>query len=185
MKRKVLFLGLFLCFWGCNVSNSKQKIAFDTSFDNERYSLDCAIEESQKENKPIVLWVSYNGNSTDNVLKSHLRNINSVGTYLIDSMVFCRILVNNKILVRKIINAQMLSLLPDSLNFKDEGKLNEWVCNTYFDGYKWMFVITDSQLRKLSPYKGNGDFDHDSISFLNFMKEGKARYRELHSGTKK
>lgn len=183
----VIILCVLLTVLHCCTSKPKAEIAFKEywDFDMDRYTLDRAIEESLRKDKPIILWVSYNGNACDNMIVAYQRQSNSVVNYLVDSMVFCRIIVNDKISPRKIKSPQMFSLLGDSLTFKTEGRLNRWICDTYFDQHQFFFIITDPQLRKLSPYRSSADFDSDSLAFLNFMKEGKARYRELHSGTKK
>lgn len=170
-----------VCLYSCKYEKRQQsKInVFEEHEQINRYSLDIAIEKSQKENKPIFLWVSFHGNATDAALMSFLNQIDSVREYMLDSIVYCRLIVGNKLKPRAIKNSTTKSLLPLNEVFKTEGEMNEWICDNFFDSQNHFMIVTDFLLRKLTAYHYNNNFDHDSVSFLTFLRKGHYEYEQL------
>ena len=99
--------------------------------------------------------------------------------YIADSLSCCRLFVDIKLGPRKIENAVMRSVLPNDTIFKTEGKLSTWICDYYFDDLCSFIVMIDPSMRKLTTYHNNAHFGRDTISFLNFLKEGRAGYKYL------
>lgn len=99
--------------------------------------------------------------------------------YLADSISYCKLFVDEKLGPRKIENLKLKSLIQDSASFNSEGKLNIGICNHYFDSLISFFVIVDPSMRKLTDYYSNACFDHDTISFLNFLKKGNYEYKHM------
>lgn len=178
MKYTFIIL-IIVCMYSCVNKKKQQSQAnlFAPYEQEDRYPLDIAIEKSQKEDKPILLWVSYPGNSTDDILMKMLSQISSVREYMLDSMINCRLMIGDKLNLRTIKNSTMRSLISSEEKFKTDGQLSKWICDKFFDGQNQFLIVTNSQLDKLTTYHFNKNFDHDTTSFLTFLKKGYSRYK--------
>lgn len=177
---------ILMCCVGCLDKSGVSSKSFtfegyeaDKTWENRRYPLDVAIEKSQKECKPILLWVSNRSAPTDVSLIKYLETSRLTMNYLADSISYCKLFVDEKLSPRKIKNAKLKSLLQDNIDFKSEGKLNIWICDHYFDSLSSFFIMVNPCMRKLTNYCDNACFDHDTVSFLNFLKKGSDEYKRI------
>lgn len=174
----MIFIICMCCCCGSRQIQQSSINIFKERYLKDKHPLDIAIEKSRKENKPILLWVSFNGNATDVSLMSMLSQISSVRKFMQDSIIYCRFLVGDKIKFRKKPKFLRKFEKQPRKKFSTIGSLNNWICEEFFDNQNQFMIITNSRLEKLSDYHYNVNFDHDTTSFLNFLKKGYHEYKK-------
>lgn len=181
MMNKV-FIIFIICAFCCGSRQDQQTWSniFEEHGQKGKHPLDMAIEKSREEKKPILLWVSFHGNATDGILMRKLNQISGVRDYMSDSIIYCRLIVGDKTHLQKMPDFVTKLKEQASKDFSTIGSLNEWICEKFFDNQNHFLIITNTQLDKLSDYYYNKNFDHDTTSFLTFLKKGYNEYR-LHN----
>ena len=178
MKKVFIIFIICACCGGSRQDQQMRANIFEGHGQKGKHPLDIAIEKSRKEKKPILLWVSFHGNATDGILMRMLNQINGVRSYMLDSIIYCRLIVGDKTHLQEMPNFVEKLQEQTCKEFSTVGSLNEWICERFFDNQNHFMIITNTRLDKLSDYHYNRNFDNDTISFLTFLKRGYYEYKQ-------
>lgn len=182
MKKIVLFLASIFCLTTCTYRNQQGKVdshgryIFADDLKSLISPLDKALHKSHLENKPLLLMLSAYGYSSDLVVVHKINEIPCFRKYISDSMVDCRLIINSKLKINKIESRELKKIIPEGINFSNQGHLAKWICDNYCDSLYSAIIVVDYKMNKYSPYNFSPHFLKDSVSFMNYLIEAKHKF---------
>lgn len=145
-----------------------------------RYTLDSIIPLSRENRKPLLLWFSSHAIKKEVDFHAYLNKTKRIKKYLLDSMLVFRLWLDGKTRIESIKSSEMMALLPQDIEFHNEGSIGRWINRIYFDSLDYVMVVTDHKFNRMSPCIPTCNFYEDSIAFMNFLEKAKYKYDSLY-----